>query len=54
MDRDILRHEWPCFQFQRLGLSEKITSVVVNRVRDLGFYCSRDFGCDLCCLGDSK
>ena len=30
MDRDILRHEWPYFQFQRLGLSEKISSVVVN------------------------
>ena len=32
MDRDILRHEWPCFQFQRLGLSEKIPSVVVNSI----------------------
>ena len=30
MDRDILRHEWPCFQFQISGLSEKIPSVVVN------------------------
>ena len=30
MDRDILKHEWPSFQFQRLGLSEKIPSVVVN------------------------
>ena len=30
MDRDILRHEWPSFQFQRLGLSEKIPNVVVN------------------------
>ena len=30
MDRDILRHEWTYFQFQRLGLSEKIPSMVVN------------------------
>ena len=30
MDRDIPRHEWSSFQFQRLGLSEKIPSVVVN------------------------
>ena len=30
MDRDILRHEWPSFQLQRLGLREKISSVVVN------------------------
>ena len=30
MDRDILRHEWPSFQFQRLGLTEKIPRVVVN------------------------
>ena len=30
MDRDILRHEWPCFQIQRSGLSEIIPSVVVN------------------------
>ena len=30
MDRDILRHEWPSFQFQRFGLSEKISTVVVN------------------------
>ena len=54
MDRDILRHEWPCFQFQRLGLSEKIPSVVVNSFGDLGLYCSRDLVCDLCCLGGSK
>ena len=33
MDRDILRHEWSFFQFQRLGLSEKITSVAVNNVK---------------------
>ena len=32
MDRDILRHEWLCFQFQRLELSEKIPSVVVNSI----------------------
>ena len=30
MDRDSLRHEWPSFQFQKLGLSKKIPSVVVN------------------------
>ena len=30
MDRDVLRPEWPCFQFQILGLSEKIPRVVVN------------------------
>ena len=30
MARDILRHEWPSFQFQRLGLNEKIPSVVMN------------------------
>ena len=30
MDRDIMRHEWPCSQFQRSGLNEKIPSVVVN------------------------
>ena len=32
MDKDIPRHEWLCFQFQRLGLSEKISSVAVNSV----------------------
>ena len=32
MDRDILRHEWQCFKFQRLGLSKKIPSVTVNNV----------------------
>ena len=37
MDRDILRHEWPCFQFQRLGFSEKIPSVAVNSIETLGF-----------------
>ena len=30
MDRDVLKLEWPCFQFQRLGLSEKIPRMVVN------------------------
>ena len=30
MVRDILRHEWPSFQFQRLGLNDKIPSVVMN------------------------
>ena len=53
MDRDILRHEWPSFQFQRFGLSEKIPSVI-EQFRDLGFYCSRDLVCSLCCLGGSK
>ena len=28
MDRDTLRPGWPCFQFQRLGLSEEIPRVV--------------------------
>ena len=30
MDRDIMRHKWPSFQFQRLRFSEKIPSVVMN------------------------
>ena len=54
MDGDILRHECPCFQFQRLGWSEKIPSVVVNSFGDLGLYYSRDLVCGLCCLGGSK
>ena len=33
MDRDILRHKWSSFQFQRVGLTEKILSVVVNSLR---------------------
>ena len=30
MDEDILRSGWPCFRFQRLGLSEEIPRMVVN------------------------
>ena len=30
MDRDVLRPELSCFQFQRFGLIEKIPRVVVN------------------------
>ena len=51
MDRDVLRPNGRVFQFQRLGLSEKIPSVVVNNVGDLGFHCSRDL---VCRLGGSK
>ena len=39
MDRDVLRPELPCFQFQRLGPSEKIPSVVVNSFEtDVGLF----------------
>ena len=31
MDEDILRSGWPCFQFQRLELSEEIPRVVVGQ-----------------------
>ena len=31
MDEDIWRPEWPCFQFQRLGLSDEIPGVVVGQ-----------------------
>ena len=31
MDGDILRPGWPCFRFQRLGLSEEIPRVVVGQ-----------------------
>ena len=31
MDRDIMRPGWPCFQFQRLGLSGEIPKVVVGQ-----------------------
>ena len=31
MDGDILRPGWLCFQFQRLGLSDKIPRVVVGQ-----------------------
>ena len=54
MDRDVLRPGWPCFRFQKLGPSEEIPSVVVNSFGDLGFYCSHDLVCGLCCLGGSK
>ena len=30
MDRDVLRPGWPCIQFQKLGLSEEIPSVVIG------------------------
>ena len=31
MNGDILRPGWPCFQFQRLGLSDEIPRVVVGQ-----------------------
>ena len=31
MDGDILRPRWPCFEFQRLGLSDEIPRVVVGQ-----------------------
>ena len=31
MDGDIMRLGWPCFQFQRLGLSDEIPRVVVGQ-----------------------
>ena len=31
MNVDILRLGWPCFQFQRLGLSDEIPRVVVGQ-----------------------
>ena len=31
MDGDILRPEWQCFQFQRLGLSDEIPRMVVGQ-----------------------
>ena len=31
MDEDILRPEWPCFQFQRLRVSDEIPRVVVGQ-----------------------
>ena len=31
MDREVLRPEWLCFQFQRLGLSDEIPRVVVGQ-----------------------
>ena len=30
MDGDVLRPGWPCFRFQRLGLSEEIPRMVMN------------------------
>ena len=37
MDGDILRPRWPCFQFQRLGLSDEIPSVVVDSFETVGW-----------------
>ena len=31
MDGDILRLGWPCFRFQRLGLSNEIPSVAIGQ-----------------------
>ena len=31
MDGDIFRPGWPCFQFQRLGLSDEIPRVVIEQ-----------------------
>ena len=47
MDGDILRLGWPCFQYQRLGLSEEIPRWSWT-ARDHGLDCS----CDLvgCCV----
>ena len=43
-----------CFQFQRLGLSEKIPMVAVNSAEPRVSF-SRDLCVFfLCCLGDSK
>ena len=40
MDGDILRPGWLCFQFQRLGLSEEIPIVVLDRPKtDRGLCC---------------
>ena len=40
-----------CFQFQRLGLSEKIPIVWPRTVPNLGFYCSRDWSVNFCVVG---
>ena len=32
MDRDVLGPEWPCIQFQKLGLSKEIPRVVVGQI----------------------
>ena len=32
MNGDILRLGWPCFRFQRLGISEEIPRVVVGQL----------------------
>ena len=32
MDGDILKPGWPCFQFQRLGLSDEIPRMVVGQL----------------------
>ena len=44
MDRDVPRPEWPCIQFQRLGLSGEIPRSSMT-VRDRGL----DYSCDLVC-----
>ena len=33
MDRNVLRPEWPCIQFQRLGFSGEIPKVVHDSPR---------------------
>ena len=37
MDEDIWRPGWPCFQFQKLGPSEEIPSVVVDSFEAVGW-----------------
>ena len=44
MDRDILRPGWPCFQSQRLGLSEEIPRWSCT-AQDRGLDCSCDLEC---------
>ena len=39
MDENILRPGWPCFQLQRLGLSDEIPRVVLDSPEtDRGLY----------------
>ena len=56
MDGDILRLGWPCFQFQRLGLSGKIPIVVFDSPEtDRGLYVLLVCCYVLCdALGNSK
>ena len=44
MDGDILKPGWPCFQSQRLGLSEEIPRRSWT-ARDHGLDCSGDLVC---------